>query len=43
MVLGDLWDIGHAWIDSFGPLTYEESVKKVEMKKEWKKLYAEFP
>ena len=28
MVLGDLWDIGHAWIDSFGPLTYEGQLKK---------------
>ena len=42
MVLGDLWDIGHAWIDSFGPLTYEESVKKVNEEKK-QKLYAEFP
>ena len=41
MVLGDLWDIGHAWIDSFGP-TYEESVKKVNEEKK-QKLYAEFP
>ena len=33
MVLGDLWDIGHAWISSFGPLTYEKSVKKVNEEK----------
>ena len=42
MVLGDVWDIGSAWIGSWGKDTYEESVEKVNQKK-LKELYEEFP
>ena len=42
MVLGDVWDIGTAWINSWGEDTYKESVQKLNEKKK-KELYAEFP
>jgi len=42
MVLGDVWDIGTAWINSWGEDTYKESVEKLNEKKK-KELYAEFP
>ena len=29
MVLGDIWDIGTAWINSWGEDTYKESVEKL--------------
>jgi hypothetical protein len=42
MVLGDVWDIGTAWINSWGEDTYKESVQKLNEKKK-KELYAKFP
>ena len=42
MVLGDVWDIGTAWLNSWGEDTYKESVEKLNEKKK-KELYAEFP
>ena len=42
MVLGDIWDIGTAWINSWGEDTYKESVEKLNEKKK-KELYAQFP
>ncbi len=42
MVLGDVWDIGTAWMNSWGEDTYKESVEKLNEKKK-KELYAEFP
>ena len=42
MVLGDVWDIGTAWINSWGEDTYKESVEKVNKEKQ-RKLFEEFP
>ena len=42
MVLGDVWDIGTAWINSWGEDTYKESVEKLNKEKQ-QKLFEEFP
>ena len=42
MVLGDVWDIGTAWINSWGEDTYKESVEKLNKEKQ-RKLFEEFP